>query len=123
MRLALILRSPQQAAVHVLVCALAGLSIGLMAGPLQLASQRPWRRALAEQVISIQIGADGRLELLGQPADLLQLDRRLLQLQRRAGWRAVRLIPAPEAPWSCVLQLHRRLDQAGWTVELQLPSP
>ena len=123
MRLVLTLRPPQQVVLLVLAWALAGLSIAYLAGPLQLASQWPWRRALAEQVISLQIGGDGRLQLLGQPADLSQLDRRLLQTKRRTGWRSVRLIPAPEAPWGRVLQLYRRFDQAGWTVELQLPSP
>jgi len=123
MGLAVIRHSPRRAAALALLWSLAGLTIGWMAAPLLLASQRPWRRAAAEGVISLQISPDGRLQLLGRPLDRRQLDQRLQQARRQPGWRAVRLLPAPGVPWGRVLQLRAQLEQGGWPVELQLPSP
>lgn len=104
------------AALGAMATGLALLSLALLLVPQRLA-QRP----ASQGIVSLRLGADGRLRLWNQPVPPGQLAAVLQGLQGGPGQPTLRLIPDPDVPWGSVQQLMERLGRADLPLELQLP--
>ncbi|MBM5821338.1 MAG: hypothetical protein FJ082_02420 [Cyanobacteria bacterium K_Offshore_surface_m2_011] len=104
------------AALGAVATALAILSVALVLIPQRLA-QRP----ASQGIVSLHLGADGRLRLWNQPIPSAQLAAVLKGLQDSPGQPTLRLIPDPDVPWGSVQQLMERLGRTDLPLELQLP--
>lgn len=123
MRVPLHRHGPRLAALLAFTCCVAALGVS-GAGALRLvAAQQTWRLPEAQGVITVELTAEGRPLLLGQPVAPDRLLALARSASRRPGWRAVRLVPAPTTDWGAVLGWARRLDAGGVSVDVQLPRP
>ncbi len=104
------------AALGAMATALALLSLALVLVPQRLA-QRP----ASQGIVSLHLGADGRLRLWNQPLPSAQLAAVLQGLKDGPGRPTLRLIPDPAVPWGAVQQLMERLGRSDLPLELQLP--
>lgn len=96
-------------------------ALALLALALVLVPQRVAQRPASQGVVSLHLGADGRLRLWNQPVASAQLPAVLQGLQAGRGRPTVRLIPDPDVPWGSVQQLMERLGRSDLPLELQLP--
>jgi hypothetical protein len=104
------------AALGAMATGLALLTLALVLVPQRLA-QRP----ASQGIVSLHLGADGRLRLWNQPVPPGQLAAVLKGLEDGPGQPTLRLIPDPEVPWGAVQQLMERLGRSDLPLELQLP--
>ncbi|MFO7628747.1 MAG: hypothetical protein R6W06_04380 [Prochlorococcaceae cyanobacterium] len=103
------------------VSALAALSCCL-ALALILLPQRLAQRSRSAGILEVHLAADGRLWLWNQPLSAAELQAVLQRARSQPAWRALLLRPAPQTPWSKVLQLLQRLDAHPLTIDVELPS-
>ncbi|MEA5392563.1 hypothetical protein VB738_14965 [Cyanobium gracile UHCC 0139] len=103
-------------ALGAMATALALLSLALVLVPQRLA-QRP----ASQGIVSLHLGADGRLRLWNQPVPSAQLAAVLQGLEASRGRPTVRLIPDADVPWGSVQRLMERLGRSDLPLELQLP--
>ncbi len=104
------------AALGAMATALALLTLALILVPQRLA-QRP----ASQGIVSLHLGADGRLRLWNQSVPSAQLAVVLKGLKDGPGQPTLRLIPDPDVPWGAVQQLMERLGRSDLPLELQLP--
>lgn len=89
---------------------------------LLLLPQRIAQRPRSSGTLEVHLAADGRLWLWNQPLAPAELQAVLHRARRQPRWRTLRLRPAPQTPWSEVLQLLQRLDPDPLMIDVELPA-
>ncbi len=112
---------PWGAALDAVALGAMATSLVLLSLALVLVPQRLAQRPASQGIVSLHLGADGRLRLWNQPVPSAQLAAVLKALEDGPGQPTLRLIPDPEVPWGSVQQLMERLGRTDLPLELQLP--